>query len=72
MHSQFQILLRGVLGVVRKSGWGSSIFVFYCIFMIQFFEVFEGVQERPVERKYVDIGNMFSKAIFPKKMKIKI
>ncbi len=42
MHSHFQILLRGVLGVVRKSGRGSSIFVFYCILMIQFFEVFRG------------------------------
>jgi hypothetical protein len=40
MHSHFQILLRGVLGVVRKSGRGSSIFVFYCIFMIQFFKVY--------------------------------
>ena len=30
----------GVHGVVRNSGRGSSIFVFYCIFMIKFFEVF--------------------------------
>jgi hypothetical protein len=35
-------LLRGVLGVVRKSGRESSNFVFYCIFMIQFFKVFWG------------------------------
>jgi hypothetical protein len=32
MQSHFQILLRGVLGVVRKSGRGTSIFVFYCTF----------------------------------------
>ncbi len=31
-----------VHGVVRKSGRGSSIFVFYCIFMLQFFKVFWG------------------------------
>jgi hypothetical protein len=37
VHSYFDILLRGILGVVKKSGSGSSIFVFYCIFMIQFF-----------------------------------
>ncbi len=44
MQSHFQILLRGVLGIVR----GYSIFVFcnfYCNFMIQFFKSFEGVQK---------------------------
>jgi hypothetical protein len=37
MHSCFQILLRGVLGVVRKS-MRSSIFVFYCLFFDQIFQ----------------------------------
>jgi hypothetical protein len=40
MHSRFQILLRRVLGVVRKSRGWSSILAFYCIFMSKFFEVF--------------------------------
>ncbi len=39
MHSHFQILLSGL--------WGPSFFVFYCIFMMQFVESFEGVQEVP-------------------------
>jgi hypothetical protein len=30
----------GVHGVVKKSGSGSSIFVFYCIFILQFLKVF--------------------------------
>ena len=40
MRSNFQILLREVHGVVRKSGRGSTISMFYSIFMIQFFKVF--------------------------------
>ena len=36
----FSNSFEGVLVVVRKSGRGSSIFMCYCIFMIQFFEVF--------------------------------
>jgi hypothetical protein len=35
----WQILLRGVLGVVRKSVWGGH---FYCIFMWKFFKIFIG------------------------------
>ena len=42
INTHFQILLIGAFGVVTKSGWGSPIFVFYCIFMIQFFEVIRG------------------------------
>ncbi len=38
----FSNSFEGVHGVVRKSGRGSSIFVFYCIFMLQFFKVFWG------------------------------
>ncbi len=38
----FSNFFEGVHGVVRKSGRGSSIFVFYCIFMLQFFKVFWG------------------------------
>ncbi len=38
MDSYFQILLRGYLGLGENVGGGSSIFVFYCIFMIQFFQ----------------------------------
>ncbi len=38
----FSNSFEGVLRVVRKSGRGSSIFVFYCIFMIQFLKVFWG------------------------------
>jgi hypothetical protein len=30
----------GVLGVVGKSGGGSHIFVYCCIFMTKFFDVF--------------------------------
>ena len=41
MHSQsFSNSFEGVHGVVRKSGRGYSIFLFYCIFMLQFFKVF--------------------------------
>jgi hypothetical protein len=36
----FSHSFEGVHGVVRKSGRGSSIFVFNCIFMLQFFKVF--------------------------------
>ncbi len=38
----FSNSFEGVHGVVKKSGRGSSIFVFYCIFMLQFFKVFWG------------------------------
>ncbi len=48
MHSHFQNLLRGVLGVVRKYSGGSNTFVFYCIFMAKFFIVFwEGTRDAP-------------------------
>ncbi len=36
----FSNSFEGVHGVVTKSGKGSSIFMFYCIFMLQFFKVF--------------------------------
>ncbi len=38
----FLIFWGGLLGAVRKSRRGSSVFVFYCIFMTQFFKVFWG------------------------------
>ncbi len=41
MRSHFQNILRGILWVVRKSR-GLSIFVFYCILMTKFLEVFWG------------------------------
>ena len=39
----FSNSFEGVHGVVRKPGRGSSIFVFFCIFMLQFSNSFEGV-----------------------------
>jgi|LakMenE18May11ns_1017448.scaffolds.fasta_scaffold6963593_1 hypothetical protein len=36
----FSNSFEGVHGVVKKSGRGSSMFVFYCIFMLQFFKLF--------------------------------
>ncbi len=38
----FSNSFEGVIEVVKKSGRGSSIFMFYCIFMLQFFKVFWG------------------------------
>ncbi len=38
----FSNSFEGVYGAVKKSGRGSSTFVFYCIFMLQFFKVFWG------------------------------
>ena len=38
----FSNSFEGVHGVVKKSGWWSSFFVFYCIFMLDIFKVFLG------------------------------
>jgi hypothetical protein len=43
MHSHFQILLRGVLGAVKKSGMGSP----YFMFLTNFLKPFEGVHHMP-------------------------
>jgi hypothetical protein len=40
MDSRFQILLSGVLGVVRKYRGSTIFYFFYCIFMTKLFEVF--------------------------------
>ena len=44
MHNRFQILLRGVLVIAKKSR-GSHIFMFYWFLITKFFDVFWGVHK---------------------------
>ncbi len=49
MHCRFQILLRWVLGVVRKSGGGGPLFLYFIFiaFFDRILKYFEGVHEVP-------------------------